>query len=490
MIDMETLRMCYIRKPGVLTAISDRKDSNDPWFEGILTSIASSSLEKLDKYFNVSLISENIIGTLKDPISMTYDGCIGNLQRNESDTALVLISSPVIGPNITQEFPLSAGQIVMLSPYNPVVEIVDTDVMYAFNCFPGYIWSAVTITAVVLLVVTIRETLQEAKAKAKQKIRSINDLRRPKRRFHSIYYECIMFLGSRILKQPAPYSVSRIPLILITIFCFLIHCYFTSLIKTELAVVKKPVTLDTYDDILNNDEVLPVWFGSFPHYMLFKYAASGTKERMIWDKAIRMNNGTISRSLFVTNRAAGSNPEASSYADVLPVLLDSIVTKYTTRSNVCAYTSNLEKGSPLMHSAVDPKSRETVIVFPINDRLDMGRRGVLHRRQTWIFEAGFLITEKMRTGLLMPISNREQYTSCMSDELVLPESGISSPGYKYYEHLFLLASIFLCTAFVIFVVEIALTRGLQRKTQATNYCRRSVVMSPSWRRTRCYNNRL
>lgn len=87
--------------------------------------------------------------------------------------------------------------------------------------------------------------------------------------------------------------------------------------------------------------------------------------------------------------------------------MDGSDTIYTSRNNVGAYASGLEQGSPLLHTVVDNSSHETIIVSPLNSRLSEKSRMILHERAVRIFEAGLIMKERTRTGLLIPILGKE-----------------------------------------------------------------------------------
>ena len=354
---MSLIRTCFTDVPGILTA-SGRQDRR---FDGVLASLVNIHAEGAGKHWNMSLVPEKIIGTLRDPVTGSFDGCMGNLQRNESDVGFVLISSPVHGPNITQGFPLGASQIFMLSSYKPVAQIVDTDIMYAFNSFSKDVWFVIALFVTALLALLLISSMVTSR------VTKWNKMCRKRRRVRVLTRgrpsNPIMFLGSRLLRQSA-YRSAPTPLIIVTIFCFLIHLYFTSLIKTELSIIRKPVTVNTYDDVLREEKLLPVWFGAFPHYALFKYAPSGSIQRRIWEKAIKMSKGDEDAFLFEMDHFTSRNTAWETYLDQESVVFDGSDTIRATRKNACAFVSSLEKGTALSHVAVDPGSKETITVFP------------------------------------------------------------------------------------------------------------------------------
>src|SRR5437899_1404014 len=60
---------------------------------------------------NYSLVGEDGYGSEIDKHRHLFDGCIGSLQRNESDVAIINAILPIDGPNLTQGEVMSSGYL-------------------------------------------------------------------------------------------------------------------------------------------------------------------------------------------------------------------------------------------------------------------------------------------------------------------------------------------------------------------------------------------
>lgn len=261
----------------------------------------------------------------------------------------------------------------------------------------------------------------------------------------------------QFLKQMSIYGMrrkvtfARLLIILTTLFFFWIHCFFFSLIKTELTIVPKPDTIETYDDLMAKN-VLPIWIGALGDVDLFRYASRGSIEKRVWDYAVRKTGGRMEQTV-VPPTSPDVIAVISSIAYRKSVLLLDRMMLHVMRENFCAgILSYALLEDILTHVAVDARSIEHVRVMAVSTQLlEAGKRFI--RRASRLVEAGFVEESTKRTGILFKVHSHDTMRRCLSDQLIVKSAGVHPPGYLYYMQCVLICCVILMIAGIVFAGE-------------------------------------
>jgi hypothetical protein len=107
---------------------------------GAVANVVSGSLS-IVMGLNYTFIRKSSDGVLIDAGKKMYDGCIGSMQRNESDVMYSWNQYPFDAPNLTQKVD-GSGRIGILSGYRQVKisERNATDVMDMMEAFTADVW--------------------------------------------------------------------------------------------------------------------------------------------------------------------------------------------------------------------------------------------------------------------------------------------------------------------------------------------------------------
>lgn len=92
---------------------------------------------------NFTYTSQPAFGSLLDKETMQYDGCIGLLQRNQSDAIIApFLDVPVPGPNLTQGVVDASERVGLFSYYNrsDLASGTQTGVMDMVFAFSPWLW--------------------------------------------------------------------------------------------------------------------------------------------------------------------------------------------------------------------------------------------------------------------------------------------------------------------------------------------------------------
>lgn len=132
---MNQVRLCVLDSPGLaqVSVVSGRVTG--PF--GLAYQAASTML---GLRANVTLLKSDKAGDF-DFVTKAFDGCLGHLQRNESDLMLPMVELPIPAPGLEQGYVITASSTTMVSAYSTWTASSLTDVMDAFKGLSRAVWS-------------------------------------------------------------------------------------------------------------------------------------------------------------------------------------------------------------------------------------------------------------------------------------------------------------------------------------------------------------
>lgn len=258
---------------------------------------------------NLTLRPVESYGTMVDKNTESYDGCIGSIQRNESDVTLPgSLTIPVPGPNLTHTVIDGFHKMAILSAYNKtsVSDSDNTHVMDMVFSFPIPLWILLLASYALMFALLVISLVQfAAKNSQKRHHRRVSVWGRERaeryaasrwvlRKKRNPASKSLVVVIACILKQNSSCGccfVNNAPIsivyTMVTLTAFFSGYFLTSMINTEAVVVRPPITVKTYDEVIEYGR-RPTWLNIFTDSSKFKEAAPGTKERRIWETAIAM----------------------------------------------------------------------------------------------------------------------------------------------------------------------------------------------------------
>jgi hypothetical protein len=270
------------------------------------------SMLKYGSYLNITFVTtdENGMGKLIDKQRLQYDGCLGSLQRNESDIAVTFPLDDYYGPVIEPWVPLWADYPIIGSTYNKNnVSRQATRVLDFVGGFgvTSWILSGVATGFMMILLMASWLLRKERKETARQRkaCENGNPIRKKKKWFRRMtlirtcYGNMLTMTISCILKQNGNcVNLKMTTLIsmlytLLTLLCFFASYFLTSMIKTHMVIVKPPMTYNSYQDILDHDAV-PGWLAEFDDQRTFRDAETEQRQRKYG--IVLSNEDSISQS--------------------------------------------------------------------------------------------------------------------------------------------------------------------------------------------------
>lgn len=294
------LRVCY---PLVKYFYEYEPESG---FYGIFGALGNLYLEVLS-HLNVSQVMESQlqIGDRVPGNELRYTGCLGKLQANESDITIIGVELPVPGPGLVQG-PVIGSDIMMIgSTYNMNVNSSSTDVMECFNAFPPDLWVLIAFCYVFLFFLTAFIMWADVMFS-----KSRNMMRREgaiaiygtmvfcsepiEADWKIVFGDSLKLMASSLLDHyasSANITCSSWPFQIIQLFIvtlgFYVTFYFGGMIKTDMVVQKRPITIETYEQFLEREDVHPLYNGATRDSWIFADADPSSIEGKIWSRAVK-----------------------------------------------------------------------------------------------------------------------------------------------------------------------------------------------------------
>ena len=218
------------------------------------------------------------IGSKIDP-NGSYDGCLGMMQRNESDITLILAEYPLDIVNVSQGNIITDAVTQFISVYYSTDETFVAQMLSSFQSFTLDLWITI-LTSVVTVYLVI---------KFRAKLTGKSDY---------YFYKVTTHLA-RIGRLDDFALFEKILFISLSVPSLVVVHYFNMLIKTELVMVKQPNIYKSYDDLLKNDVTL-IFYNGLGHERPFKGASPGDIRRTLWERSVsRYAEEQIVTSLYI-----------------------------------------------------------------------------------------------------------------------------------------------------------------------------------------------
>lgn len=244
--------------------------------------------------FNMTFLPEDSIGAVIAG-SNAYSGCVGLLHENRTDVMFGPLTSLIMSPNIVNVVVDGFERVGILSGYlrsNSSKDGYKTHVLDMVFAFSWQLWILITLFVFMLLMITSKAVLSK-KAMRQMLWRFRKEaMVTPWHAVHDAFRSLIVITAC-LLKQHSSTVVSvkisfNVLYATLTYFCLMIFgFYLTSMIKTEMVVVKPPVTVESYQDILDLRR-RPSWSSTLTDKDEFENGLPGSMERKVWNLAVEM----------------------------------------------------------------------------------------------------------------------------------------------------------------------------------------------------------
>lgn len=289
------LRICIPNVGGFINV--EKSETGEILFSGPLAPWAAVRME-IFRGFNVSFWLENSIGSISETDTEQFTGCVGSLHNNLTEAIIGPLNSIFLSPNIKYTVVDGFEKVGILSGYlrsNSTRDSLATYVLDMVFAFSSQLWILTGTTLCLLLfLLTVSKSILSEKGMRERKFWQTMAGGRDGHKLQVMkpLTRSLMMMNACIFKQHSSTRTSKktsFNLLYLTLnfCCFIVGFYLTSMISTDMVIVKRPVTVESYQDILDSG-IRPVWSSTFTNKEEFEHGFPGSMERKIWDRAVAM----------------------------------------------------------------------------------------------------------------------------------------------------------------------------------------------------------
>ena len=469
-----SLRFCIVTFEHVLELSGDER-----MFSGLFAPAYDFLVDKVWRFFpNASLMSMNKQGDI-DSVTMMFDGCLGRLQRNESDVTIPVLPFPLLGNGLIHSTTAGASKVVIGSLYNNTAAPSHMDVVDAFNSFTRQLWSLTILTTAILTFVVFMMFRSKLLSLPKSDAAGKHWFRLTKwQRTRRCLSQALIVATANILKQHTSYSFRgkllrrKIILLLFAVFSLLIMLYFSSMIKTEMVIQKRPETISSYEDLLAKPSTKPLWSKQLNSHWDFMKAGRNTSEGRIWERAKRIGID----SCFLSS-------EADIQPNIGPIerqeavwlwpnyIMDVVIT------NICAFSrANGVFADVNMWARSDEHAREKLNVMMLSAAMHPDSVNKFNRIEQAEFEHHIRFkTLKRMEFSVFPNTGSKSVRDCVANRIIYPDYDIKAVHLRHYSRLFVLSAY--CMLFCLLVLSSEMMVNACRTWNKCNTLRHCLFIS-------------
>ena len=213
--------------------------------------------------FNYTFVQKKTRGMITKDGSL--NGCLGSLHNNESDIMTTTATFPFPTDRVYPLTVLGQHKIQLLSGYK-VTKIYQAGNFFvdSLKSISVIVWFLLIYTAFVLMILLHLQNLIQKVRKQSQTRRHIvfdweNNkfirIKRTKEVGITSGFWRIQEVFDGMIGQNFMENSSNLPLFLLLVLCFTSHLLYNLVVKTNLLTVMSPVTVDTYQDIIDRKEL-------------------------------------------------------------------------------------------------------------------------------------------------------------------------------------------------------------------------------------------
>ena len=437
-MSLGSVRLCFAPIPLVFDVTSSGR------LEGISAAYVSCLFSKL-KHINHSFVRQTTFGDLLDPETRAYDGCIGSMQRNESDVGMLMIDLPILaGDRVTQGEVAGFEEPRIISSFALTFKRKQTDVMDAFDGFPPGVWAVVAVACLLLsLLLAFLLRRKEAGATGLSSLSSAATM---------VWTYMVHQPSSSGYQEEGASPSFNLTFALMAMFTFLVTQFFSALIGTEMVVSEKPATIESYHEILRRNTSVTFMRALSDHWS-FVRAKRDSDAGRIWSRVLAdYDHSFLDVNLLTLKRIIDEGLQQKT------VLMSGRVYGRAFQTNLCAFCDQMNRRGFAFLLAKDASAEQRLrgmIVNSLFAKTDAAR--VFLRRMKWNFEGSIETSALKDMDFSMFAGSRfgdDDYVRlCTANQVLIPESQVTAPSVDHYTRLFLWTSVGLLTAFLAFAME-------------------------------------
>lgn len=248
-------------------------------FKGGMGNFIEDVLSDLKRGANITVNVRSKDDGIGEPIHGTndeiYTGCIGLIQRNQSDFMLQMTNYPLPAINLSQGAVMMDSSLQFLNTYIPPDQSVVVQIESMFNSFTPAIWILSTIILITCISCLLIHSHSEklSRQMSHKKCSTSSD--------RNLTYQVATHMTRCGQLDNTTGCVMKIIFLVLSFFSFIVIFYLCSVVKTELVVVPPPITMRSYEEMLQHGCGVFFFRGQDTH-QFFKSATDGSDAKKLW----------------------------------------------------------------------------------------------------------------------------------------------------------------------------------------------------------------
>ena len=253
-------------------------------FTGYFSSWAIDLIESLTRASNITVqirSQDDQAGERIEGSTESYSGCIGLLQKNQTDVVLYLTDYPHPAANISQGLMVTETVEQMITAYHPEMDGIKLLQMErSFSSFRPEVWVLCVIALVCSISVLVMKELLNNWVKQMIRVKSS-----PGPLVKRVPGEVIAHMTNHGQLSSTAGLIRKIMFLVLSFFSFLVIFYLCASIKTDLVVIAPPQTVRSYQELMDTGGGVFFLAGS-DHHLSFKFAPQGSIKKKLWDFSV------------------------------------------------------------------------------------------------------------------------------------------------------------------------------------------------------------
>lgn len=401
---------------------------------------------------NVTTVTESGVGALRNQETFGYDGCIGSVQRNDSDFALIGVKLDYYGPTAMPAYTLTHDQPVIASIYHKSnssagSSCTSTRVLDFLDAYSPALWFVTVYITLFILAMTSAAMILRRE--------SFGLDCRMARRLVTNVLACFLHQHSSCCTRRLR-SIPAFLLLLLAILGFYTTFFLLSMISTEMVVIPRPETYNSYRDLLDHD-VLPIWVEGMNDQRFFQHAVPDSYAHRLWIRAVERG---LTHSLAPLSRDTMSFVQRTQQPlfDRRAAFISNRLTTEAVVENVCAFTrsNNLLPNSGAYVHVDDGEASEILRVALISTSADESLKKIATRAGNRIMAGGILAQQVMflAHNFLPDRSHAAEVAECAAGRIVMPDNEFHPVNLPHYSDLLTLAAVLVLVSSFVLVIEL------------------------------------
>lgn len=212
-----------------------------------------------------------------------FTGCIGELQRNQSDLIVSLVNYPIEAQNVSQGFVVFESFVTIGQMYFLPESVKNAQILSSFRAIMDILpYIFISLLLIWVSILARRKFLQIALPPV-FRMRGYRIRSRTRRINHNYLYQ-VLAHASRNGSIRGHTKFHRIIYLALSIYSLVINNFMSSSVKTDLVIIEDPKIFESYDQLIR-ERIKPGFIQGTNIDSLFRYAQNGSIEKKFWTYA-------------------------------------------------------------------------------------------------------------------------------------------------------------------------------------------------------------